>query len=74
MILEKVLMIDGNVVKLEFESASVIVYRSTNYDDDTQIVLYFVDKKSEKVLFKQDIRADCSQNTGYISDLDFTTN
>ena len=45
----------------------------TVYSVDTEVtdedVLYFA--KGDKVLFKQTITADCGQNVGYISGIDY---
>ena len=67
---EKVLSIEGNLVVEVFQNKNITVYefQSTHGESYT---LYFVNKSNDEVMFKQHIEADCSQNFGYISNIDF---
>ena len=69
---EKVLTIDGNIVQKEFQKGSISVYSYRSDRCDIEITLYFVNTQTEEVMFKQELSADCSQNTGFISRMNFT--
>lgn len=67
--IEKVISIEGNIVSLVFRGKNISVY---HYDeDDSSMVVYFVSNQNEDVLFKQKISADCNQNVGFISDINY---
>jgi hypothetical protein len=61
-------VIDGCVVSEVFRKNDIIVYELDS-NDDANTMLYFV--KGSKVIFTQEISADCGQNTGYISGVSF---
>lgn len=67
--LEKAFTIDGKVVVKEFQKDDISIY--SRGDSDIEIVLYFVDNKTDEIMFKQTIAADMGQGTGYISDMTF---
>lgn len=69
---EKVLTIDGSIVEKEFQKGVITVYSSRDTDGDIEIILYFVNTQTDEVMFKQELAADCSQNTGFISRMNFT--
>lgn len=66
--LEKAFTIDGNVVVKEFQKDDISIYSD---GDSCEMTLYFVNNKTEEVMFKQTIAADMGQGTGYISDMTF---
>lgn len=67
--LEKSFTINGYVVDEEFQREGIKVYSRREGVD--LMHLYFIDSKSERVLFEQKIEADCNQNVGYISTMYF---
>ncbi len=66
--LEKAFTIDGKVVVKEFQKGDISIYSD---GDSCEMTLYFVNNKTEEVMFKQTIAADMGQGTGYISDMTF---
>ena len=68
MIIDRVVTIDGNIVEKEFQKGDICVYKKKS-DDDSESFLYFV--CNDKVLFTQRIVADCGQNYGFISSINF---
>jgi hypothetical protein len=68
---EKVLAIEGNRVSEVYQNKNIIVYQ-TSEGYDYSATLYFVNKSNDEVMFKQRIDADCGQNVGYISSINFT--
>lgn len=68
---EKVLAIEGNHVSEVYQNRNIIVYQ-TSEGHDYSATLYFVNKSNDEVMFKQHIDADCGQNVGYISSVNFT--
>jgi len=67
---ETVLMVDGKQVEKVFQNGEVVVYQHDL--DESGSILFFVSNRTQKVLFKQKIIADCSQNVGFISNIYFT--
>lgn len=66
--IEKRIVIDGKPCLEIFKYDNIIVYEvDTDLRDST--LLYFA--RGDIVLFSQTINADCSQNTGFISELSF---
>ncbi len=66
--LVKEFMIGGNVVERETSFSGIDVYRvKSNCDDEA--IIYFV--KGDKVVQSLKVEADCGQNMGYISGLEF---
>lgn len=61
--------IEGKVVTKEFENSEIIVYDHTA-DYDHQII-YFVSKKTGKVIFKQDVTASMGQGCGFINGISY---
>lgn len=68
--LEKVITIEGKVVSKSFKKGSLVVYES-EVDSDDVVIIYFVDEKTEEVLFKQTVTAECNQNYGFINNVVF---
>ena len=68
---EKVLSIEGNLVVEVFQNKNIIVYEFHSTHEESY-TLYFVNKSNDEVMFKQHIEADCCQNFGHISNIDFT--
>lgn len=68
---EKVLSIEGNLVVEVFQNKNITVYEFHSPHEESY-TLYFVNKSNDEVMFKQHIEADCGQNFGYISNIDFT--
>ncbi len=66
--LEKAFTINGKVVVKEFQKGDISIYSD---GDSYEMTLYFVNNKTEEVMFKQTIAADMGQGTGYISDMTF---
>ena len=66
---EKSFSIDGKIVEKEFQKGDISVY--SYYEDDSKLTLFFVNNKTELVLFKQTITADCNQNFGFINSVNF---
>ena len=69
---ETVLMIDGSQVVLVFQKGDILIYQHNLDNHMTGVILFFVNNKTQDVMFKQEILADCGQNTGYIEIIDFT--
>lgn len=69
---ETVLMIDGNQVEKVFQKGDILIYQYNIDDSMTGAILFFVNNKTQEVMFKQKIIADCGQNVGYIDRIDFT--
>ena len=69
---ETVLMIDGSQVEKVFEKGDILVYQHNLDNHMTGVILFFVNNKTQEVMFKQEILADCGQNTRYIDRIDFT--
>lgn len=67
--LEKAFTIDGNVVVKEFQKDDISIY--SRGDSDIEIVLYFVNNKTDEIMFMQAVAADMHQGTGYISEIIF---
>lgn len=67
---EKVLAIEGKYVYEVFRNGNIIVYQ-TSEEHEYSATLYFVNKSNDEVMFKQHTEADCGQNVGYISNIDF---
>lgn len=67
--LEKNYTIENQIVEEEFKNGDIAIYARREGND--LIYLYFVNTKSEKVLFLQTIEVGCNQNYGYISDMSF---
>lgn len=67
--IEKSYRIDGELVVEEFKNGDISVY-SMKVSLDL-MCLYFINNKSEKILFKQIIQAGCIQNCGFIADMSF---
>ena len=67
---EKVLSIEGNLVVEVFQNKNIIVYEFHSTHEESY-TLYFVNKSNDEVMFKQHIEADCCQNFGHISNIDF---
>ena len=65
---EMKVVINGRPCSKVFQKNDIIVYSVDNCDSSEEI-LYFA--KGEKVLFMQTINADCGQNTGFISGIDY---
>ena len=68
---EKVLSIEGNLVVEVFQNKNITVYEFHSTHEESY-TLYFVNKSNDEVMFKQHIEADCGQNFGYVSNIDFT--
>ncbi len=66
--LEKAFTINGKVVVKEFQKGDISIYSD---GDPYEMTLYFVNNKTDEVMFKQTIAADMGQGTGYISDMTF---
>lgn len=66
--LEKAFTIGGKVVVKEFQKDDISIYSD---GDSYEMTLYFVNNKTDEVMFKQTIAADMGQGTGYISDMTF---
>lgn len=66
--IETKVVIGGHVVTEIFGKNDIIIYEKVSELSD-QTILFFV--KGNKVLFTQEITADCSQNHGYISGITF---
>ena len=66
---EKSFSIDGKIVEKEFQKGDISVY--SYYEDDSKMTIFFVNNKTEMVLFKQTITADCNQNFGFINSVNF---
>lgn len=66
--LEKAFTIDGNVVVKFFQKGDISVYSS---GDSIEMIIYFVNNKTDEIMFKQTIAADMGQGTGYISEMNF---
>jgi len=66
---EKSFSIDGKIVEKEFQKGDISVY--SYYEDDSEMTIFFVNNKTELVLFKQTITADCNQNFGVIRGVNF---
>lgn len=66
--IKKEFMIDGSVVTKVATIGNLEVYQIDN-EEDRLNVLYFVDSKTEEVRKTLKVYADCSQNTGYISNV-----
>ena len=66
--IEKKVVIDGKPCTQIFQKGDNFVFQTDN-DEIRFVTLFFV--KGETVLFKQEISADCGQNEGYISSIDF---
>lgn len=65
--IQNVVTIDGNIVDKIFQKGDLSMYQhEISYNHS---VIYFV--KNDTVIFKQIIRADCNQNEGLISEIDF---
>ena len=67
---EKVLSIEGNLVVEVFQNRNIAVYEFHSTHEGSY-TLYFVNKSNDEVMFKQHIEADCSQNFGFVSNIDF---
>ena len=67
---EKVLSIEGNLVVEVFQNKNITVYEFHSTHEESY-TLYFVNKSNDEVMFKQHIEADCCQNFGHISSIDF---
>lgn len=65
--IQNTVVIDGNIVDKVFQNKDLTIYECK--PDIDHMILYFV--KNEYVLFKQEIFADCGQNQGFISDVNF---
>lgn len=66
---EKAFTINGRVVTEVFRKGDFTVYE---YESGVgEMTLYFVNNKTETVMFQQYIEADMSQGTGYISNILF---
>jgi len=61
-------VIDGKPCTKVFSKGQISVFSVDCDETDTETV-YFVN--GETVLFRQVITADCGQNTGYISSVDY---
>lgn len=66
---EKAFTINGNVVAEVFRKGDFTVYEYESGVSD--MTLYFVNNKTETVMFQQYIEADMGQGTGYISNILF---
>lgn len=66
---EKSFSIDGKIVEKEFQKGDISAY--FYFEDDSEMTIFFVNNKTELVLFKQTITADCNQNFGVISSVNF---
>lgn len=66
--IEKRIVIEGKPCSEVFKYGDIIVYEVDTDDRDSSL-LYFA--RGDTVLFSQTINADCSQNTGFISELSF---
>ena len=67
---ENVLSIEYNLVVEVFQNKNIIVYAFHTTCEESY-TLYFVNKSNDEVMFKQHIEADCCQNFGHISNIDF---
>lgn len=67
---ETVLMVDGKQVEKVFQKDTITVYKHDI--DDTAVILFFVNNEKQKVIFQQEIFADCGQNVGFIDKIIFT--
>lgn len=67
---EKVLSIEGNLVAEVFQNKNITVYEFHSTHEESY-TLYFVNKGNDEVMFKQHIVADCGQNVGFVSSIDF---
>lgn len=65
--IQNVITIDGKIVDKVFQKGDISVYEYDSYYDEK--IIFFV--KNEIVIFKQTIKADCSQNQGIISSVNF---
>ena len=66
---EKSFSIDGKTVEKEFQKGDISAY--FYFEDDSEMTIFFVNNKTELVLFKQTITAVCNQNFGVISGVNF---
>ena len=67
--LEKSFTINGHIVTEVFRKGDFTVYE---YESGvSEMTLYFVNNKTETVMFQQYIEADEGQGTGYISNILF---
>ncbi len=61
---QKAFTIDGKVVNQVFQKGEITVYE---YQPDSSVaILYFVNNKTEFVIFKQDIEADEIYNINFL--------
>jgi hypothetical protein len=66
--IETKVVIDGKPCTCVFSKGTFKVFCVDSLEQDIE-TLYFVN--NETVIFEQVIRADCGQNTGYISSIDY---
>lgn len=65
---ESAFNIEGKIVEKIFQKGDIAVYQG---DDELDAKLYFVNAKTNCVMFTQYISADCNQNTGFVDKIHF---
>lgn len=63
--------IDGDIVELISKQGDISIYESSHSSIESKFY-YFT--KNNKVLFTQLIEADCGQNQGFVSNVEFVKN
>lgn len=69
---EKSFTIGGEIVQEVFKKGSTTVYQAEEKHDDSSVTLYFVNSQNNEIQFKLCVDADCNQNFGFVSAVDFT--
>ena len=69
---EKSFTIDGELVQEVFKKGNTTVYQTEEKNGDSGATLYFVNSQSNVIQFKLFVDADCNQNFGFVSTIDFT--
>ena len=69
---EKSFTINGEIVQEVFKKGTATVYQTEEKHDDSGVTMYFVNSQSNVIQFKLFVDADCNQNFGFVSKIDFT--